>query len=76
MIYDYKGVFLKNRRLKAIKKIVLEMSFYFLTEFLKYFFRVLDEASSSWLKFAHAFQNHPVYHLNSYYPTFMLLNAF
>jgi hypothetical protein len=26
------------------------MSFYFLTEFFKYFFRVLYEASSSWLK--------------------------
>jgi hypothetical protein len=26
------------------------MSFYFLTEFLKYFFRVLHAASSSWLK--------------------------
>jgi hypothetical protein len=26
------------------------MSFYFLTEFFKYFFRVLNEASSSWLK--------------------------
>jgi hypothetical protein len=37
------------------------MSFYFLTEFFKYFFRVLHEASSSWLKFLHAFQKHPVY---------------
>jgi hypothetical protein len=36
------------------------MSFYFLTEFFKYFFRVLHEASSSWLKFIHGFQNHPV----------------
>jgi hypothetical protein len=33
------------------------MSFYFLTEFLKYFFRVLHEASSSWLKYLHNFQN-------------------
>jgi hypothetical protein len=37
------------------------MSFYFLTEFFKYFFRVLHGASSSWLKFLHAFQKHPVY---------------
>jgi hypothetical protein len=37
------------------------MSFYFLTKFFKYFFRVLHEASSSWLKFVHAFQNHPVF---------------
>jgi hypothetical protein len=40
------------------------MSFYFFDiEFLKYFFRVLHEASSPWLKFVHAFQNHPVYSL-------------
>jgi hypothetical protein len=37
------------------------MSFYFLTEFCKYFFRVLHEASSSWLKFCRAFQGHAVY---------------
>jgi hypothetical protein len=36
------------------------MSFYFLTEFFKYLFRVLHEVSSSWLKFVHAFQKHPV----------------
>jgi hypothetical protein len=36
------------------------MSFNFLTDFLKYFFRVLHEASSSWLKFVQAFQKHPV----------------
>jgi hypothetical protein len=36
------------------------MSFYFLTEFLKKFFRVLHETSSSWLKFLHNFQKHPV----------------
>jgi hypothetical protein len=34
------------------------MSFYFLTEFFKYFFLVLHEASSSWLKFCRAFQGH------------------
>jgi hypothetical protein len=38
------------------------MSFYFLTEFFKYFFRVLHEASSSWLQFVHAFQKHSVYY--------------
>jgi hypothetical protein len=32
-------------------------------EFFRYFFRVLHEASSSWLKFVHAFQKHPVYRL-------------
>jgi hypothetical protein len=37
------------------------MSFYFLTEFFKYFFRFLHEASSSWLKCLHAFQKHPIY---------------
>jgi hypothetical protein len=36
------------------------MLFYFLTEFFRYFFRVLHEASSSWLKFMHAFQKHSV----------------
>jgi hypothetical protein len=30
-------------------------------EFLKYFFRVLHEASGSWLEFLHAFQKYPVY---------------
>jgi hypothetical protein len=40
--------------------------FYFLTEFFKYFFRVLHEASSSWLKCLHNFQKHPVYVLCSY----------
>jgi hypothetical protein len=37
------------------------MSFYFLAEFFKYFFRVLHEASSSGLKFLHNFQKHPVF---------------
>jgi hypothetical protein len=32
------------------------MSLFFDIEFFKYFFRVLHEASSSWLKFGHAFQ--------------------
>jgi hypothetical protein len=37
------------------------MPFYFFDiEFFIYFFRVLHEASSSWLKFLHAFQKHPV----------------
>jgi hypothetical protein len=30
-------------------------------ERFKYFFRVLHDASSSWLKFCHALQLHPVY---------------
>jgi hypothetical protein len=36
------------------------MSIYFLTEFFKYFFRVLHEASSSRLKFGRTFTEHPV----------------
>jgi hypothetical protein len=36
------------------------MSIYFLTEFFKYFFRVLHEASSSWLKLFRVFRLHPV----------------
>jgi hypothetical protein len=47
------------------------MSFNFLTEFFKYFFRVLHEASSSWLKFVHAFQKHPVYYLKRNTSTFV-----
>jgi hypothetical protein len=49
----------QRRRLKANKK-KLPQKFYFLTGFLKYFFRVLHEASSSWLKLFRAFQLHPV----------------
>jgi hypothetical protein len=41
------------------------MSFYFLTGFFKYFFRVLHEASSSWLKLFRVFQLHPVYRVSS-----------
>jgi hypothetical protein len=36
------------------------MSFYFLTGFFKYFFRVLHEASSSWLKLCWFILGHPV----------------
>jgi hypothetical protein len=36
------------------------MSFYFLTEFFKYFFRVLDEDSSLWLKLCWFILGHPV----------------
>jgi hypothetical protein len=53
----------QRRRLKAIKKIVaqkLNAILFFDIEFFKYFFRVLHEASRSWLKFLHAFQKHPV----------------
>jgi transcription initiation factor IIF auxiliary subunit len=32
---------------------------FFDIEFFTYFFRVLHEASSSWLKFVHEFQKHP-----------------
>jgi hypothetical protein len=45
---------------KLFKKNVAQKIIYFLTEFFKYFFRVPHEASSSWLKFLHNFQNHPV----------------
>jgi hypothetical protein len=41
------------------------MSFYFLTGFFKYFFRVLLEASSSWLKLFRVFQLDPVYRVSS-----------
>jgi hypothetical protein len=41
----------QHRRLKATVK-----NCYFLTEFFKYFFRVLNEASSSWLKLFRVFQ--------------------
>jgi hypothetical protein len=46
-------------KLKAIKKIVaqkINVILFFDIEFFKYFFRVLHEANSSWLKFGHAFQ--------------------
>jgi hypothetical protein len=36
------------------------MSIYFLTEFFKYFFRVLHEASNSWLNLFRVFRLHPV----------------
>jgi hypothetical protein len=54
----------QRRRLKAIKKnrcSKTNVILFFDIEFLKYFFRVLHEASSSWLKFVQAFQKHPVY---------------
>jgi hypothetical protein len=53
----------QRRRLKAIKKKVaqkINVILFFDTDFLKYFFRVLHEASSSWLKFVHNFQKHPL----------------
>jgi hypothetical protein len=37
------------------------MSIYFLQEFFKYFFRVVHEASSSWLKLFRVFRLHPVF---------------
>jgi hypothetical protein len=54
----------QRRRLKAIKKVVaqkINVFLFFDIEFFRYFFRVLHEASRSWLKFVHAFQKHPVY---------------
>jgi hypothetical protein len=47
--YDIYGVFLKCTEI-----------LFFDMEFFKYFFRVLHEASRSWLKFCRAFQGHPV----------------
>jgi hypothetical protein len=47
----YKSVFLKYA-----ENVVL----FFDIEFFRYLFRVLHEASSSWLKFYRAFQGHPV----------------
>jgi hypothetical protein len=46
----------QRRRLKAMKKIVaqkINVILFFDIEFFTYFFRVLHEASSSWLKFVH-----------------------
>jgi hypothetical protein len=53
----------ERRKLKAIKKIVAQKInvILVLTEFFKSFFRVLYEASCSWLKFLHNFQKQPVY---------------
>jgi hypothetical protein len=71
----YKGVFLKcaeilptrlwdNAEKKTIKKNLSSKNkfiLFFDIEFFKYFFRVLHKASSSWLKFLHNFQKHPVF---------------
>jgi hypothetical protein len=54
-IYEVVG---QRRRLKAVKKIVLQklnVNLFFDIEFFKYFFRVLHEASSSRLKFGRTF---------------------
>jgi hypothetical protein len=59
----------QRRKLKAIlkncssKNVIL----FFDIEFFKYFFRLLHEASSSCLKFVHAFQKHPVYKLSGHF---------
>jgi hypothetical protein len=53
----------QRRKIKAIKKIVaqkINVILFFYIDFFKYSFRVLHEASSSWLKFVHAFQLYPV----------------
>jgi hypothetical protein len=39
----------------------LNVILFFDIEFFKYFFRVLYEANSSWLKLFRTFQLHPVY---------------
>jgi hypothetical protein len=47
----------QRRRLQAIKKIVeKKLILLFDIEVFEYFFQVLYEASSSWLKFVRAFQ--------------------
>jgi hypothetical protein len=49
----------QRRKLKAIKKIVAQKIndiLFFDIEFFKYFFRVLHEATSSWLKYLYNFQ--------------------
>jgi hypothetical protein len=55
----------QRRRLNAIlKEIVaqkINVILFFDIKFFKYFFRVLHEASGSWLEFLHAFQKHPVF---------------
>jgi hypothetical protein len=62
------------------KKIVaqkINVILFFDRIFLKYFFRVLHEARSSWLKFLHNFQKHPVYSLtSSITPWFQFLYIF
>jgi hypothetical protein len=55
--YEVEG---QRKRLKAIKKKIvaqkINVILSFDIEFFKYFFRVPHEASSSWLKFVHAFK--------------------
>jgi hypothetical protein len=61
--FTYEGVG-QRTRLKAIKKKIvpqkLNVILFFDIEFFGYFFRVLHEASSSWLNFCRAFQGHSV----------------
>jgi hypothetical protein len=52
------GIFLKCAE-KQLKKIVaqkINVILFFDIEFFRYFFRVLHEASSSWLKYLYNFQ--------------------
>jgi hypothetical protein len=54
----------QRRSVKQLKKIVaqkLNVNLFFDIEFFKYFFRVLHEASSSWLKLFRVFRLHPVF---------------
>jgi hypothetical protein len=58
----------QRRKLKAIKKVVaqkINIILFFDIEFLKYFFRVLHEASSSRSKSFRAFRLHPVYYFHT-----------
>jgi hypothetical protein len=57
----------QRRRQKAIKKIVpqnLNVILIFEIEFFKYFFRVLHEASSSWVQLCWFILGHPIRNLN------------
>jgi hypothetical protein len=61
---------------KQFKKIVpqkLNAIVFFDIEFFKYFFRVLHEASSSWLKFCRSILGHPVYLVIYHFPGCMYL---
>jgi hypothetical protein len=60
----------QRRRLKAIKK-NCSSKLKVILEFFKYFFRVLHEASSSWLKF----QKHPVYNIGKSFHLTVVLSA-
>jgi hypothetical protein len=62
--FTYEVVGQRTRR-KAIKKMVPQELNVIL--FFEYFFRVLHEACSSWLKLFRAFQLHPVFIIQTVY---------